>query len=145
MILVVDDNCDVQKKIRCIFYKMGFHSIGSKYCEVRSRLASGLPIAVLIVNSDYMNNVHLFADELKSDFPKVPLLVLRNKRTSCTNYFLMRKYFDRVFDESVYSTTVLSAVIELQKEYTGIDYSNIIAGGVNIKIDFKSIMFFGAR
>ena len=111
MVLIVSTVKKKAQAISDIFYYMGVLSYAATTYEAASEI-SGVYKAVLVLDPEELPDADNFIEKLRAYNSSIPIFALSDSNNKCC----YQKIFDKVFDNDIYSSTIVEQIVAYQSE-----------------------------
>lgn len=123
MILLIDNEPDTVLEDRCMFFRMGLHSLACRTDEIDKMIFKPVH-ATLIMRPEYIDDLPAVCSKLRSCFNQVPLAIMY--RPPLGNYYQYLQLADAVFEDNVTTARFANTMYDLYEKKTGINVRDMI-------------------
>ena len=123
MILLIDNEPDAVLADRCMFFRMGLHSLVCRPDAITTMIFKPVH-TVLIMRPEYIEDLPAVCHEIRQYFFRVPLAMMY--RPPHGSYYMYLQLADAVFDDNVTTAHFANFMYDLYKRNTGIDVRDMI-------------------
>lgn len=141
MILIINKSQKDASLISELFYNMGFLSLGITPDKAPQEISNRYR-AVLIISPEKLGSLSEYISMLRKYSLSTPIFALSQMTDYAENYPESASLFDKVFYGSEISCTLVSAIIEYQKDAGMRRIGSYKALGIDASVFAKKVTFF---